>query len=160
MGRFSQYLLITFLTTMLAFVGYSQDPIASYSFDGSAADASPLRNNANVHGASLTQDRWGIANRAFSFDGDQDYLEAANLAELNTEFTSVAFWTYTDALPPTGEAYLLTFGGWQERWKISLPSHGKMVWTTNNTTGISDMDAGDGNLVVPGQWQHWVRRRC
>lgn len=45
-------------------------------------------------------------------------------------------------------------GGWQERWKISLPSHGKPVFTTNATVCCSDMDSGNGNELKVGQWTH------
>lgn len=142
---------------LLAAVGaFAQTPVASYSFSGSAQDVSGNGNNATVHGATLTQDRFGWANHAFNFDGAQSYLEVANAAVLNTNFTTVSFWIKVNALPAQGEAYLLSFGGWQERWKVSLPNHGKLVWTTNASSGISDMDAGAGNELTPGVWKHLV----
>jgi chitodextrinase len=134
----------------------AQVPVANYTFTGNAIDVSATKNNASVHGAALAQDRFGWANNAFSFDGAQSYLEAPNSAALNANYTTVAFWIKVDALPTQGEAYPLSFGGWQERWKISLPTHGKLVWTTNNSSGISDMDAGNGNELVPGVWKHVV----
>ena len=142
---------------LLAFTGLqAQTPVANYSFAGSAKDLSSTGNTASVHGATLAQDRFGWANNAFAFDGEQSYLEAPNAAALNSNYTTVAFWIKVDALPVSGEAYPLSFGGWQERWKISLPTHGKLVWTTNNSSGISDMDAGNGNELVPGEWRHVV----
>jgi hypothetical protein len=44
-----------------------------------------------------------------------------------------------------------------QRWKISLPQHLKIVWTTNSNNAqfpnfISDMDSGDGNEMVIGFW--------
>jgi hypothetical protein len=36
-----------------------------------------------------------------------------------------------------------------------LPSHGKLVFTTNNSSGISDMDSG-GSSITPGAWTHVV----
>ncbi|MEK7257806.1 MAG: LamG domain-containing protein, partial [Bacteroidota bacterium] len=142
---------------LLALAGLqAQTPVANYSFTGSAKDLSANGNTAAVHGALLAQDRFGWANNAFSFDGEQSFLEAPNEAALNSNYTTVAFWIKVNALPVSGEAYPLTFGGWQERWKISLPTHGKLVWTTNNSSGISDMDAGGGNELVPGVWKHVV----
>ena len=134
----------------------AQTPVANYSFAGNAKDLSANGNTASVHGATLAQDRFGWANNAFSFDGTQSYLEAPNVAALNSDYTTVAFWVKVNALPVSGEAFLLSFGGWQERWKISLPTHGKLVWTTNNSSGISDMDAGGGNELVTGEWKHVV----
>ncbi|HJW31005.1 MAG TPA: LamG domain-containing protein, partial [Saprospiraceae bacterium] len=124
------------------------------TFDGKATDASVNANHAAVHGALWTQDRFGVANHAFAFDGVQSYLTAPNSSHLQTPATSVSFWVRVDELPAQGEVFLLSNGGWQERWKISLPSHGKPVWTTNHTNGISDMDSG--TPLVVGQWTHLV----
>jgi hypothetical protein len=51
----------------------------------------------------------------------------------------------------------MDFGHWSERWKISLPQHLKIVWTTNSNNVqfpvfISDMDSGDGNEMVKTFW--------
>lgn len=151
-----QYLLLIICLIFSGIYLQAQEPTVYYSFNNNANDQSALHNDASVNGAYLTQDRFGIANRAFSFDGKQAYIQAPNDAALNSEYATVSFWINADSLPPQGEAYLISLGGWQERFKVSLPSHGKMVWTTNNTSGISDMDSGDGNVVVPGVWQHWV----
>ncbi|HZV43108.1 MAG TPA: LamG-like jellyroll fold domain-containing protein, partial [Saprospiraceae bacterium] len=113
-------------------------------------------NNAQVHGATLTQDRFGVANRAFWFDGVQSWLTVPNAPQLQSATTSVSFWVRVDELPAQGEVFLLSHGGWQERWKISLPSHGKPVWTTNHVGGISDMDSGADNELVVGEWTHLV----
>ena len=134
----------------------AQAPVANYTFTGNTFDLSANTNTAAVNGAVLAQDRFGWANNAFSFDGIQSHLVAPNNAALNSDYTTVAFWIKLKALPAQGEAYPLSFGGWQERWKISLPTHGKLVWTTNNSSGISDMDAGAGNEMVIGIWKHVV----
>lgn len=153
------YLLLLPIFLLLAFVVPrvgAQVAVANYPFSGNANDVSPYRNNASVHDATLTQDRFGRANQAYQFDGLQSYLEAPNASWLNTPLTSVSFWVRPDELPAQGEAYMLSFGGWQERWKISLPSHGKVVFTTNETSGISDMDAGGGHELVVGEWANVV----
>lgn len=133
---------------------HAQTPVAAYTFTGNAKDA--LGNHAAIHGAQLTADRFGQANNAFFFDGVQAYLEAPNNAALNSDYATVSFWINPASLPSQGEVYLISFGGWQERYKISLPSHGKCIWTTNSTSGISDMDAGAGNELTPGVWKHMV----
>lgn len=156
MIRSLQVFLFSILLLMSAGIVIGQTPIANYPFDGTAKDLSINKNNASVHAAKLTQDRFGIANRAFLFDGIQDFIQAPNESALNTDLATISFWTKATALPASGEAYLISFGGWQERYKISVPTHGKLVFTTNNTSGISDMDSGDGNVMVPGEWQHWV----
>lgn len=149
--------MLAFVVTLLAVpVIHAQNIVAEYDFNGSAKDKTSFANHAAVHGANLTQDRFGIANRAFLFDGVSSSVTAPNAAQLNTPTTTVSFWVRVDELPDQGEAFLLSFGGWQERWKISLPSHGKPVWTTNHTNGISDMDSGDANFLQVDRWTHVV----
>jgi chitodextrinase len=149
--------MILFLLTVVA-VGWAfpmvwaQNAVATYTFSGNAKDG--LGNDAAIYGARLTTDRFGNANGAFMLDGNGSYLEAPNSGALNTAYATVAFWVKPTALPAQGEAYLISFGGWQERYKISLPAHGKCIWTTNSSSGISDMDAGEGNVLVAGEWKH------
>jgi hypothetical protein len=144
--------LMSFMLTGL----HAQTPVAQYPFTGKANDITAFGNDASVNGAYLTNDRFNIANRAFGFDGEMSYIVAPNASHLQTPHVSVSFWIRVNDLPDQGEVFLLSHGGWQERWKISLPSHGKPVWTTNHTGGISDMDSGDGNALTEGQWNHLV----
>lgn len=129
-----------------------QTPDAEYLFKGNALDT--RGNHASVKAAQLTSDRFGWARNAFQFDGVQSYLEAPNSSLLNSDYVTVSFWVKPTELPAQGEVYLISFGGWQERYKISLPSHGKCIWTTNASSGISDMDAGSGNELKTGIWSH------
>src|SRR5688572_21286822 len=129
----------------------AQDIVARYDFSGKANDISIYANHASNHGAVLTQDQFGVANRAYWFDGVMSYLEAdGSVSQLQSPTTTISFWVRVDALPGQGEVYLLSHGGWQERWKISLPSHGKPVFTTNHENGISDMDSGTPLEI--GEW--------
>jgi len=133
----------------------AQSPVANFSFSGNTRDA-VSGSDAKVNGVSLTQDRFGNSGSALNFDGSQSSFSMPSSAELNTDNVTVSFWAKATSIPAQGEAYLISFGGWQERYKVSFPNHGKPVWTTNSTSGISDLDAGDGNTLVAGTWQHWV----
>ncbi len=132
----------------------AQQLVANYDFNGNAKDVSGYGNNASIHGASLTQDRFGIANQAFLFDGVQSHLDANNAGQLQSPTLSVSFWVRADEIPAQGEVYLLSNGGWQERWKVSLPSHGKPIWTTHGASCCSDLDSGTPLTV--GTWTHLV----
>ncbi|MBM3916147.1 MAG: T9SS type A sorting domain-containing protein, partial [Sphingomonadales bacterium] len=71
------------LTTGL--VGY-------WPFCGNANDASGNGNNGTVNGATLTVDRNGAFNSAFSFDGLSNYI-SGNIANFsNTSITSLSVW--------------------------------------------------------------------
>ena len=131
--------------------------VASYSFNGSAFDSSSFQNHGTLSNVKPTTDRFGFGARAYAFNGINSTIKAANSAALNSPTTTVSFWVKVNALPGNGEVFLLSYGGWQERWKISLPGHGKPVWSTNNVgTGNSDMDSGDGNALPIGVWKHVV----
>ncbi len=134
----------------------AQTPVASYTFSGNTKDGSAFKNEASVNGASLSADRFGWANSAISFDGKQGAVTAPNAAQLQSASTTISFWVKVRSLPAQGEVYLLSHGGWQERWKISLPSHGKPVFTVRTTTCCNDMDSGDGNQLKLNEWRHVV----
>ncbi|NND31775.1 MAG: LamG domain-containing protein, partial [Saprospiraceae bacterium] len=158
MKKYYHFLFSTILLFLTASILSGQDTVAFYSFSGNAEDQSSFGNDATICGALLTQDRFGVANRAFAFDGVQSFLKAENAAQLQTSATTtVSFWIKVASLPAQGEVFIMSFGGWQERWKISLPGHGKPVWTTNHENGISDMDSGDStNALKIGEWAHVV----
>ncbi len=133
----------------------AQTPVAYYTFSGHAKDQSTFANHASVNGATLTQDRFGWANSAFDFDGVQSGVVAPNAAQLNSANVTISFWVKPTAFPAQNEAYLLSFGGYQERWKISVPNHGKPVFTThNNGSCCSDLDSGTPLTI--GTWTHVV----
>ncbi|MEY5040853.1 MAG: hypothetical protein RLZZ414_388, partial [Bacteroidota bacterium] len=48
---------------------------AWYPFNGNATDESANTNNGTVNGATLTTDRFGKPNSAYSFDGVNDYID-------------------------------------------------------------------------------------
>lgn len=154
MRRIYLWLLPVWLLFHTASVVQAQQVVANYDFNGNAKDGSAYENTASIYGAALTQDRFGQANQAFLFDGVQSHLLANNAAQLQSPTLSVSFWVRVDEIPAQGEVYILSHGGWQERWKISLPSHGKPIWTTHAATCCSDLDSG--NPLVVGDWTHLV----
>ena len=67
--------------------------VAWYKFDSNANDSSSNGNSGVVHGATPTADRFGNANSAYSFDGN-DWIEVANsisLQSVGTAYT-IAVW--------------------------------------------------------------------
>ena len=67
--------------------------VAWYPFDGNASDMSGNGHHGTVHGASLGTDRHGVANRAYSFDGVNDWILLGNsLLPTNGENWSTIMW--------------------------------------------------------------------
>ncbi|MBM4114082.1 MAG: hypothetical protein FJ253_12060, partial [Phycisphaerae bacterium] len=53
------------------------DLVVHYTFDGNAQDSSGNGIHATVVGAALAPDRFGAPDKAYAFDGVDDYLVAA-----------------------------------------------------------------------------------
>lgn len=75
--------------------------VGEFLFDGNATDTNPtgVLHNGSVNGATLTIDRHGRANRAFSFDGVDDYISIPDNDSLDfsaaDDFT-VSVWASVD----------------------------------------------------------------
>ncbi|MBO0950065.1 LamG domain-containing protein [Fibrella forsythiae] len=73
--------------------------IAHYPFNGNANDASGNGHNGTVSGATLTTDRFGTPNKAYSFDGINDKIDIYTLVNfansVDSEF-SLSAWFKPD----------------------------------------------------------------
>ena len=58
--------------------------VAYYPFNGNANDASGNGNNGTVNGATLSTDRFGKLNSAYSFNGISDFIEIPPSTSINT----------------------------------------------------------------------------
>ena len=72
-----------------------------WPFNGNANDESGIGNNGAANGATLTTDRYGVANKAYSFDGVNDFIDFGDIQSLNNSnaFSVSAFFNYN--FPPT-----------------------------------------------------------
>ncbi|KHD05514.1 hypothetical protein PN36_12315 [Candidatus Thiomargarita nelsonii] len=59
--------------------------VAYYPFDGNAQDESGNGNHGTVHGATLTEDRFGHLNSAYNFDGMDDCILANDSTTLDIQ---------------------------------------------------------------------------
>ncbi|MBL7773213.1 MAG: hypothetical protein JNM95_10140 [Chitinophagaceae bacterium] len=122
----------------------SSSPIASYPFTGNANDAIGT-NHGTVSGATLTTDRFGNANSAYSFDGVDDYIEVAdnNLIDLSTNFT-ISVWIF-----PTVNSAIGTIINKENSYEISRHPDGTIQYALSaNGTG-SDWAWVNTNIVAP-----------
>ena len=64
-----------------------------WPFNGNANDESGNGNNGTVNGATLTSDRFGVANKAYSFDGVSNFIQVAHSSTLTfNNSISISFW--------------------------------------------------------------------
>lgn len=111
-----------------------------YPFNGNANDESGNSNNGTVSGAGLISDRFNSANSAYSFDGNNDFIQIPNNSLLNFQNSiTVNFWINIDSFFER-EQYPISHGNWERRWKVSI-TNDKIRWTINTENGIVDLDS-------------------
>jgi len=66
--------------------------VGEYLFEGNANDTSGNGNNGTVNGATLTVDRFGMSNAAYSFDGSNDIISVNDSVSLNPSQLSISAW--------------------------------------------------------------------
>lgn len=70
------------------------DLIAYYPFDGNTNDYSGNTNTGSSFGGEYTQDRFGKASKAYSFNGNSQYIEVANSNSLELPSRQISFATW------------------------------------------------------------------
>ena len=74
--------------------------VGYWPFNGNANDESGNGNNGTVNGATLTTDRFGNANKAYSFDGVNDFIQCQQ-SGLNANISrTVSFWIKSSSTTP------------------------------------------------------------
>ena len=66
-----------------------------WPFNGNAIDESVNTNDGTVNGATLTADRFGNVNSAYSFDGVNDFIKCLNAGPTGNPKLTVSFWMKT-----------------------------------------------------------------
>jgi hypothetical protein len=99
--------ILASLTVALALVAQTQAQtfltnalVAYYPFDGNANDVSGHGNNGTVEGATLTTDRFGVTNHAYSFDGSNSLIAIPDsIFGPTVQAVTISAWITTDNGP-------------------------------------------------------------
>lgn len=134
--------------------------IAYYPFNGSANDASGNGHHGTVHGASLTQDRFGNPSRAYNFDGN-DYISVPDSAQFTFGWSpfTIAAWANIASFGADGGYYLMghsTGPGDTNKWIFWLGSTNIHFIATQPG---SDWISIGSNTFDLNQWYHVAIRR-
>jgi hypothetical protein len=123
-----------------------------WPFNGNANDESGNNNNGTVNGATLTADRFGNANKAYSFDGMNNRIEVAHNSNLNLSSVSISCWINPSALLTTtgyGPTILSKreASGWGASCQMNIGNHAFWAdWTITSNSGIYHTD--NTNLLI------------
>jgi hypothetical protein len=122
--------------------------VAWYPFNGNANDESGNGNNGVVNGATLTTDRFGNANGAYSFNGVNSFIQTSLMGKVGQGSRAYSFWIRTtDSNVQTPLDY---FGGSGSAFQpiLNNPCIGLGV---DGATGV----IAKGNFsLVDGNWHH------
>ena len=118
--------------------------VAYYPFSGNGNDSSGFNNHGTVSGATLVDDRFGNPNSAYYFDGVNDFISVPNHPSINfRKEITVNFWMKVTQFF-SREAYPISHGNWENRWKVSITNEG-VRWTIKTDTtannGVKDLDS-------------------
>jgi hypothetical protein len=83
--------------------------VGYWPFNGNANDESGNGNHGTVNGATLTSDRNGVANSAYSFDGTSNYINS-NVKNINGTSFSLSVWFWVDDKGFMGGNHRTLFG--------------------------------------------------
>ena len=81
-----------------------------WPFNGNANDESGNGNNGTVNGATLTEDRFGGCNKAYEFDGMNDYIEVQNSSDFNLPNFSISIWIQNNSLATDTPTFIINKG--------------------------------------------------
>jgi hypothetical protein len=128
--------------------------VAYYPFDRNANDAVGT-NDGTVHGATLTTDRFGITNSAYSFNGTSAYIETVNSLP-NMQSASASCWISVPAWPVAASYVFM------EADQTAAHDFKVDMWNTNisniSFTTKDNMSASGKLLPLPlaNTWFHIV----
>ncbi len=103
---FPALLIAMSLTAQPAMADLTTGLVAQYHFNGNANDTSGNGHDGTVYGATPTTDRFGNPNRAFNFDGIDDYIGVAYSSNFQLSTYTVSAW-----IRPTAD---LSSPGWAD----------------------------------------------
>jgi hypothetical protein len=119
-------------------------PVAHYKFNGNALDEGGLY-NGTVTGATLVSDQYGVASRAYSFDGVNDHISYMPLNLTNGY--SASLWVKFNRLPSGDVNSVIWISGSNlssttQSAGTVFTNGGTMKYRLGNTTAVRDLTAG------------------
>jgi len=127
--------------------------VAWYPFTGSAIDSSGNGNNGTVDGATLTTDRFGNTNSAYSFNGLNSSISVPNSNTLNPLALTISCWYLANELPNGSDGMtVLQKNNIENASQVSYGIIHQNHW--NNYIGLYT-STGSGNCGGTNSNLHW-----
>lgn len=136
--------------------------VGYWPFCGNANDASGNNNNGTVNGATLTTDRFGNANSAYSFDGVNDYIEVLSNSALSMQQSgTISCWFFKPNYNSRYEALVVKEGVYnnnQCNYKFQLSFGNEMAFAADprGVTGCNNVNGCYPNYLTTGTWHQVI----
>ena len=126
--------------------------VAWYPFTGNALDSSGNNNHGTNNGATLTTDRFGNSNNAYSFDGSKSYIRCLKPGPLGSASRSLSVWI--NSTDSTTDGSVISYGN------NDISSQDFRVRHANtNCHGVSCTSNGAEKVGISNfstTWKHYV----
>jgi hypothetical protein len=135
--------------------------VAYYPFNGNANDESGNGHDGIVHGATLTTDRWRIADSAYSFNGSDNDIEIPYSADMEPSVFSISVWIKTTDNTARILGTYQGYGHCSHGYTLYLlgePYSGKVDFAVDRSAscGSDTSQVISDSIVAGGEWHHVV----
>lgn len=129
--------------------------IAYYPFNGNANDSTANNNDGTVNGATLTTDRFGDSNRAYSFNGTSNFIEVVNSASLQspTNEVSISVWVQVTDLSVINWIIDKRINVGTDPYNSYSIHTANSQWKAGVSTNVSAASAGNTAIAL-NTWVH------
>ena len=150
---FSCISLLTFFASSpfcLSQINLDSGLVAYYPFTGNAGDSGMFGNHGTAMGATLTADRFGNPNSAYSFDGIDDFIDIVNYTNMSpTDAFSISAWIKSDG--SSNVPYIYDRIEQNDGFGLRLKNSGDLQLTINGGQIYVESRCVDMN---DGNWHH------
>jgi hypothetical protein len=134
-----------------------------WPFNGNANDESGNGNNGTVNGATLTEDRFGNTNAAYSFDGADDFItnELSSPLILSGMGLTISSWLYFPFIGPNNTVPQINMidnsGNGYGSWSTQLNTDNRVfVGLCGNAFQSPTMQINDSIQRSPNEWYNII----
>lgn len=168
MQLLTKNILVSVFLFISPVVMFSQTPdiskglIGHYPFNNNAKDATSNNNDMAVNGASLTTDRRADSNKAYYFDGNDDYLKADKNSDLdpsNYEGYSISLWVnYESFAKNDGDRIINIQNSKNQNFEIGIDKQTPKVFIMNydGLSGAKNFRFSGKTALDNDRWYHVV----
>ena len=130
--------------------------VGYWGFNGNADDQSGNGNNGTVNGATLTTDRFGNVDKAYSFNGGSNYIQVANSNSLqNVNSITISAWINITQLYQSGGAGFFPIVS-KSNLQGTYGNYAFGFWSPNIIADLNNAETATAFPFSLGNWQNVV----